>query len=136
MEVLEWFLRLFGLFWMLGGVLIFNEMRRMRLIDEAIEKITLQSEDKLDQYYGFASAVLTVTAGIALLLLLPVAPYIIVSLVLVQAFYFSLQRRRYNAAEDEEEKLDATVSSKSRNAFIVSLVVMCLSLWFFSMDLK
>lgn len=132
MEVLEWSLRLFGLFWMLGGVLIFNEMRRMRLIDEAIEKITLQSEDKLDQYYGFASAVLTVTAGIALLLLLPVAPCTIACLVLVQAFYFALQRRRYNAAEDEEEKLDATVSSKSRNAFIVSLVVMCLSLWFFS----
>jgi len=128
MEAIEWILRIFGVFWMVGGVFAFKKALQVRLMDSILDALSNKKESRLVQYYGYAVSILTFLSGAGLALLHPYASYALLLLVLTQGLYFALQRRRYNQATNEEERMDATVAYQSKNAFYLSIVVLAMTL--------
>jgi hypothetical protein len=124
MEIIEWILRGFGLLWIFGGIMIFKKSRTTDVYDEILTALQGQQEEKLTAYYGYGVGALTFLSGVVLLLAHPFAPYCVAGLVVFQAFYFSLKHRRYLQAKSDEEREDWIISRESKNAFLVSLMVM------------
>ena len=125
---LEWLLRIFGVFWMIGGAVTFHQALQASFMDSALEAITQEKEDRLVSRFLFVSALLTLLSGIGLALarrwvLLPLA-----LLTLSQFVYFAIQRKRFTQAKTEEEREEARIASATRNAFGVSLVVLSAAL--------
>ncbi|ABB57076.1 hypothetical protein [Synechococcus elongatus] len=120
---LTWGLRLFGCFWLMGGLLALQQARQAHLMDNLLEALSQEKEDRLTSRFLLIGSVLTFMSGAGLILssqwvLIPLA-----LLVLSQLIYFRLKEQRFQRATNEEERLDATVQSSTENAFIVSLVV-------------
>ncbi|MBW4576995.1 MAG: hypothetical protein KME08_17110 [Aphanothece sp. CMT-3BRIN-NPC111] len=120
---LEWLLRAFGAFWVIGGAFTLQQARQASFIDSAIEAITQEKENRLVSRFLFMSALLTLLSGIGLALasrwvLLPLA-----LLIVSQGVYFAIQRQQFTQAKTDEERDEARIASSTRNAFIVSLVV-------------
>lgn len=65
---LEWLLRIFGAFWMIGGAVTFHQALQASLMDSALEAITQEKEDRLVSRFLFVSALLTLLSGIGLAL--------------------------------------------------------------------
>ncbi len=128
MEAVEWVLRIFGVFWMVGGVFAFKKALQVRLMDTILDALSNKKESRLVQYYGYAVSVLTFLSGAGLALLHPYASYALLLLVLTQGLYFAIQRHRYNQATNEEERTDATVAQQSKNAFYLSIAVLATAL--------
>lgn len=127
-DLLEWPLRAFGLFWILGGVLTFQQARQSGMLDETLNALQPASpEDPLVTRYMYVSSVLTTLSGLLLALASPWAAPAVGILVIAQLIYFGVQHRRYAAALDDEAREDATVTSQARNVFAVSVVVGVLS---------
>ncbi|MBD2028185.1 hypothetical protein [Leptolyngbya sp. FACHB-711] len=123
MVLLEWLLRLFGVFWILGGLLTLQQARQSNFFDTALEKITQKPEDRLVTRFLWIVGSFTLCSGLGLALasrwaLLPLA-----LLLVVQGVYFATQSRRFDRAQDAEAREDAQISSTTRNAFGVSLGV-------------
>jgi len=127
MEILEWGLRGFGLFWMIGGVFVLKEAQQTKLYDDFLLALTHEKQEKLTNYYGYVVGVETFLAGAGLLGGFQYSPYIILLLVLTQGLYFALKHRRFLHAKSDEERSEFVISSQSKNAFVVSIVVMVLS---------
>lgn len=121
--LLTWGLRIFGAFWVLGGVLALQQARQAQFLDDAIEAISQQKEDRLTSRFLWVGAVLTLGSGLALVLSSRWALIPLALLVLSQLIYFRLQQQRFQRATTEEDQLEATVQPATENAFIVSLVV-------------
>jgi len=128
MEILEWMMRGFGLFWMVGGVMVWREALQTKVYDDFLLALTNEKQEKLTNYYGYAVGTLTFLSGVALLTAHPFAPYIIGVLVLTQGLYFALKHRLFLNAQSDEERKEFLISPQSKNAFFVSLVVMVLSM--------
>lgn len=121
--VLTWALRLFGGFWLVGGLLALRQARQAHLMDNVLEALSQEKEDRLTSRFLLVGSVLTLCSGAGLVLssqwvLIPLA-----LLVLSQLVYFRLKEQRFQRATNEEDRLDATVQPSTENAFIVSLVV-------------
>ncbi len=65
---LEWSLRVFGAFWVIGATITFQKARQASFMDNALEAITQQKEDRLVSRFLFISALLTLMSGIGLTL--------------------------------------------------------------------
>jgi hypothetical protein len=123
MVLLEWLLRLFGVFWILGGLLTLQQARQANFFDSALEKITQKPEDRLVTQFLWIVGGFTLCSGLGLAIasrwaLLPLA-----LLLLVQGAYFAIQSRRFDLAQTDEAREDAQIASATRNAFAVSLGV-------------
>jgi len=123
MIILESLLRAFGAFWILGGVLTIKQAYMASFIDQALESLTLEKEDKLVTYFLFIGGTLTFLTGLGLALL---SLWVFLPLALLigsQMIYFTLQHQRFIKAKTDEQREDATVQPSTRNAFSVSLGV-------------
>lgn len=121
--LLTWGLRIFGGFWVLGGLLALQQARQARFIDNALEALTQEKEDRLTSRFLLAGSVLTLGSGIGLIFSSQWALIPLSLLVLSQLIYFRLKQQRLQRATSEEDRLDATVQPATINAFVVSLVV-------------
>jgi len=128
MEIVEWILRIFGLFWIFGAIMVLREALKTKAYDDILSALNGKPEEKLTLYYGYAVAFLTLISGISLALAHPFSPYCVGSLVIVQALYFALKHHRYLQASNDEERSEWRISSQSKNAFWVSLVIMFASM--------
>ncbi|HIK04572.1 MAG TPA: hypothetical protein IGS40_07630 [Trichormus sp. M33_DOE_039] len=120
---LKWSLRIFGAFWVIGGVFTLQQAQQANFIDNALELITQEKEDRLASRFLFFIALLTLLSGVGLValsrwVLLPLS-----LLILLQAVYFAIQRQRFVQAKTDVERNDAQIAPSTRNAFIVSLIV-------------
>ncbi|HEY9694427.1 MAG TPA: hypothetical protein V6D15_19670 [Oculatellaceae cyanobacterium] len=125
---LECLLRIFGIFWVIGGAFTLQQARYASFMDDALEAITQEKEDRFVGRFLFTGALLTILSGIGLALasrwvLLPLA-----LLILSQCVYFAIQRQRFVQAKTDEERDEARITSATRNAFLVSLVVAIIAL--------
>lgn len=135
--LLEWLLRLFGVFWILGGCYALRQAQLANLLDSAMEKISMQSEDRLVSRFLFLGSLLTLISGIGLAMgsrwaLLPLG-----LLVVSQILYFAMQDHRFRNASSQEARQDATINPATVNAFKVTLVISALALvgqWMGALD--
>lgn len=123
MVLLEWLLRIFGVFWILGGALTLQQARQANLMDTALEAITQKPEDRLVSRFLWIGGGLTLLSGVGLALasrwvLLPLA-----LLLVSQGVYFAIQSRRFDRAQTDEVREEAQIAPATRNAFVVSVVV-------------
>lgn len=123
LKILEWLLRLFGVFWMVGGILAFRMARLMNTIDNAIETLTQVKEDKLTNHFLFIGAILTFSSGLGLFLWTRWALIPITLLIGSQLIYFQLKQQRMEVAQTEEEREEARVTPQTIRAFWVSVGV-------------
>lgn len=126
--ILQWGLRLFGVFWIIGSFLTLQAARQSTFLDAALEQMTSDKSDRLLTYHLWLSSGLTLMSGLGLALasrwaLVPLS----LSLV-TQMMYFTIQDRRRQRARTPEARSDATVSRASWNAFKVTWVVAGLAL--------
>lgn len=121
--LLEWALRAFGVFWVLGGALTLQHARRANLIDTALEALTQEQEDRLVTQFLWIGGVLTLLSGAGLALATRWVLVPLVLLLLSQGLYFAIQERRFAQAKTAEDREDAEIAPTTRNAFSVSLVV-------------
>ena len=117
--ILHWLLRLFGAFWIFGGFFVFQEARQAVFIDNVLEALTQEREDRLVSRFLLLGSILTILSGACLVLdsrwvFLPLS-----LLILSQMVYFALQRQRYQQAQTAEEREAALVSPETVNAFKV-----------------
>lgn len=107
----------------MGGLLALRQAHQAHLMDNFLEALSQEKEDRLTSRFLLIGSLLTLFSGAGLMLssqwvLIPLA-----LLVLSQLVYFRLKEQRFQQATNEEERLDATVQPSTENAFIVSLVV-------------
>jgi len=128
LKFLEWVLQVFGLLWMVGGVFAFRQAQMADLIDNALESLTLEKEDRLINRFLFIGAILTFLSGLGLLLLSKWVLIPIIPLVGSQLIYFGIEQQRRKSAKTEDEWEEAEINPATVNAFWVSVVVTIASL--------
>ena len=116
---LQLLLRLFGAFWIVGGLLTFRAARQSSFIDTALEAISQKKEDPLVSRCLWLSSVLTTLSGVALVLASPWVFTPLTLLILSQILYFHLQRQRFQRVQTGAEREDTQVSPSTVNAFKV-----------------
>lgn len=126
---LEWMLRGWGIFWIVGSGIAFQQARTAALMDRVLGGITGTAEDPLVTRFLHVGSVLTMLSGVGLALatawvLLPLG-----LLVLSQLIYFGLKRRKLALARSEEEREEARIQPSTRNAFWLSLLILCVTGW-------
>jgi hypothetical protein len=116
-------LRLFGAFWIFGGFLTWQAARESLFMDQVLDALSTEKEDRLLSYFLFLSSLLTISTGGALLLascwaLLPLG-----LLIGSQIVYFAIQKYRFDHAQTEAEREMAQTKPATVNAFKVCWVV-------------
>jgi hypothetical protein len=128
MLFLKWSLRIFGAFWVVGGVFTLQQAIQANFIDNALELITQEKEDRLVSRFLLLISISTLLTGVGLV---AVSRWVFIPLgllILLQIVYFAIQRQRFLQAQTDEERSQAQIAPATRNAFIVSLVVAIASL--------
>jgi len=120
---LEWLLRGFGVFWIVGSGFAFHKARETALIDHVLGAISGTPEDPLVRRFLFVGSVLTLFSGMGLLLATAWALLPLALLVGSQLIYFELMRRKRAMARADEEQEEAQVSDATRQAFLLSVAL-------------
>ncbi|MEP0872376.1 hypothetical protein NDA01_21410 [Trichocoleus desertorum AS-A10] len=125
---LEWLLRCFGVFWVLGGALTMQKARQAHFLDTALEAITQEKEDRLVSRFIFIGGILTLLSGVGLAF---ASRWALIPLGLLtgsQVLYFAIQNRRFTQAKTEEDQEEARIAPTTRNAFKLTVVVVIVAL--------
>lgn len=122
--VLEWLLRGFGAFWIVGSGITFYKARESALMDQVLEGVTGTPEDPLVTRFLYVASVLTLFSGMGLVLATAWALLPLGLLVGSQLVYFGLMRLRWTRARTEDEREEAQVQPSTRRAFRLSVTLM------------
>lgn len=136
----EGVLRLFGVLYAVGAVVLLRQLRTYHLLDKAIDKIgSLADElegrpprtavDLGRNFWMAAGGLLLFVAGVAMALGLRVSVIALGVLALHQLAYFVRQRRRELAAATPEDAKEARPTQSTRNGFLTGLVMLVLAAW-------
>lgn len=121
--MLEWTLRGFGLFWIVGGGVAIHKARQAAFIDHVLGALSGTPEDPLLTRFLFVGAVLTLISGIGLTFASVWALVPLVLLVMSQLVYFKLLKRKHDRAQTDEERDEARPQQSTVNAFWLSLLL-------------
>lgn len=119
--VLENFLRIFGLFWIAGGIFALKTAKESRFMDTCLEQIQQKKVDHLVTNFMFIGGFLTLLSGIGLLINNDGVIIILVILIISQLIYFNIKKRKFIRAESEEEREEYSINSSTYNAFLTSI---------------
>ena len=141
----EGVLRVFGCFYVVGALVLANQLRMNLFLDKALDQLNRMSAELAAEsgepspaptandggrtLWMIAGAVLTFAAGVTMALGLRVAVIALGLLVLHQLAYFVRQRRRELRAANAEEAEDARPTQATRNGFMGCLVLFVLAAW-------
>jgi len=116
-------LRLFGVVWILGGIITIKESFNAKFFNSAIAQITLEKENQSDTIFIFLCGIETLVSGIGLFLAQKWVIFPLLLLILTQVVFFTIKIYQFSQAKSPEEKEDFTLQSTTKNAFIVSVAV-------------
>lgn len=121
--VLEWTLRGYGAFWIVGSGIAFHKARESALMDHVLAGISGTPEDPLVTRFLYVASVLTLFSGMGLVLATAWALVPLGLLVVSQLVYFALMRRKRTRAQTDEEREEAQVQPSTRRAFRLSVAL-------------
>jgi hypothetical protein len=141
----EGVLRLFGVFYAIGAVVLLRQLRTWNFMDKALDQLQ-RTAAELSEAAGQAPAhavpvdlqrnlwmagggALLFVAGVTMALGLRLAVIALGVLSLHQLLYFARQRRRERAAATAEEAEDARVAPATRHGFLWGLAMFVLAGW-------
>jgi len=116
---LQLWLRLFGAFWIFGGILTFQAARESLFMDQILDALNPKKEDRLLSYFLLLSSFLTICTGGALLFARAWALLPLGILIASQIVYFAIQKYRFNNAQTEIDRDMSEVNPATINAFKV-----------------
>ncbi|MBL1208641.1 hypothetical protein [Geminocystis sp. GBBB08] len=119
--IIENFLRIFGLFWIAGGILALKTAKESCFLDTCLEQIQQKKVDHLVTNFMFIGGFLTLLSGIGLLINNDGVVIILVTLIISQLIYFNIKKRKFMRAESEEEREEYSINSSTYNAFLTSI---------------
>ncbi len=121
---MEWIIRLLGVFYVLGGVLLLRSARMEWFLNKAIEQITLKPEpDRWQVAFPIVSGVVYLAAGVALAGLSVWGLWLLGAGLMAQAIYYPLAWR----VADSQERGNGPRWRSARNAAIFSAAAFALS---------
>ena len=112
--------RLLGGWYVFAGAVALNAWRMNAFMDRALERLTLQPTDRVEQLRGwtiFGVGALTLMSGIFLILLSPLAPPAFMACCALQGAYFAWARKAL-PPRDEASRRGRRAST---NAFLLYL---------------
>jgi hypothetical protein len=112
-------LRAMGVFYIAGAVLVVRMARVSEIMDQALAAISGEAPNRAEQFrqtWLMAGAVVTGVGGLALLMLLDLAFWIMVAAAAQQALYIGFVAPRWL---DPLDPPDPTGRQQTRNAFVV-----------------
>lgn len=121
--VLENFLRLFGIFWIAGGIFTLKSAKESQFMDTCLEQLEQKKVDQLVSNFMFIGGILTLLSGIGLLINQDAVIFILLMLIISQWVYFDIKKKRFAQAKTEEEKEEYTINSTTYNAFLTSIYI-------------
>lgn len=121
--ILENFLKIFGLFWIAGGIFALKTARESKLMDSCLEQLQPKKVDPLVTNFMFIGSFLTLLSGIGLLINSDVVIIILLLLIISQLIYFNIKNKKFMGAKSEEEKEDYRINSSTYNAFLTSIYI-------------
>lgn len=113
--------RLIGGWYVFAGAVALNAWRMNAFMDKALEKLTLEPTDRIEQLRGwtiFGVGSLTLMSGLFLILLSPLAPPAFLACCALQGAYFAWARKTL-PPKDEASRRGRRAST---NAFLLYLV--------------
>lgn len=119
--ILENFLRIFGLFWIAGGIFALKMAKESHFMDTCLEQIQQKKVDFLVTNFVFICGFLTLLSGIGLLINNDGVIIILVTLIISQLIYFKIKKRKFMRAESQEEREEYSINSNTYNAFLTSI---------------
>ncbi|GAB4214660.1 MAG: hypothetical protein OHK0012_13190 [Synechococcales cyanobacterium] len=128
-------LRVFGVFWVAGGGFTLYVARQSLFLDQVLETLSAEKEDRLTSYFLAIGGGLTLLSGMGLALLSRWVFLPLLMSLLSQGVYFYLKHQRWINATTEDARADAKVAQSTRNAFVVSCVVTVVTLWAWQLGL-
>ena len=120
MDILAIVARLIGGWYVFAGAVALNAWRLNGFMDRALEKLTLQPTDRVEQLRGwtiFGVGALTLMSGLFLILLSPLAPPAFMACCALQGAYFAWARKAL-PPKDEAGRRGRRAST---NAFLLYL---------------
>ena len=142
--LLEWLIRLAGLFWLIGAFMLFRQIRTEMLLDRMAAKLEHMArdvntetapdpirrwkdrDDAARRGWIAAQAVVLAVTSVSMLMLHRFSAWLAALLVLGQGVYFLWRERTARAAPDPQSATHARPSQSTVNAGWVSLAVAAL----------
>lgn len=121
--ILESALRLFGIFWMVGGLFALKTARDSQFIDDCLEQLEQKNISRLSTNFGFLLAILTFVSGLFLLLNKNEGVIILLILIITQLVYFKIKKEKLKTAQTPEDIEEYTINPSTYNAFRTSVYV-------------
>lgn len=121
--VVENFLRLFGVFWIAGGIFALKSAKESQFMDTCLEQLEQKKVDRLVSNFMFIGGFLTLLSGIGLLMNQDAVILILLILIISQGVYFNIKKKRFAEAKTDEEKEEYTIQSTTYNAFLTSIYI-------------
>ncbi|MGE3301602.1 MAG: hypothetical protein AB7M12_00635 [Hyphomonadaceae bacterium] len=135
-------LRLMGVLWVVGGLMLMRELRRNAQLDSIIETLDKLAEDASrpnapdwadagrDRWL-FAGGVLTIASGVAMALASRFAVPLLAGSIVHQLLYFVRQRRRELRAPTPEAAAAERPTAHTVNGFFMALAMAVLAAWLY-----
>jgi heme O synthase-like polyprenyltransferase len=120
LDILAVVARLLGGWYVFAGAVALNAWRMNAFMDRALEKLTLQPTERIEQLRGwtiFGVGALTMMSGVFLILLSPLAPPAFMACCALQGAYFAWARKAL-PPKDEASRRGRRAST---NAFLIYL---------------
>ncbi|WP_017296169.1 hypothetical protein [Geminocystis herdmanii] len=121
--VLENFLKLFGIFWIAGGMFALKSAKESQFMDTCLEQLQQKKVDRLVSNFMLIGGILTLLSGIGLLMNQDGVIFILLMLIISQLIYFDTKKKRFAKAKTDEEKEEYTIQSTTYNAFLTSIYI-------------
>lgn len=121
--ILENFLKIFGLFWIAGGIFALKTAKESKLMDSFLEQLEQKKVDPLVTNFMFIGGFLTLLSGIGLLINNDGVIIILLSLIISQLIYFNIKNKKFLKAKSEEEREEYSVNPSTYNAFLTSIYI-------------
>lgn len=121
--ILENFLKVFGLFWIAGGIFALKTAKESKLMDSFLEQLEQKKVDPLVTNFMFIGGFLTLLSGIGLLINNDGVIIILLSLIISQLIYFNIKNKKFLKAKSEEEREEYSVNPSTYNAFLTSIYI-------------
>ncbi|GAB4308691.1 MAG: hypothetical protein Kow0091_14050 [Geminocystis sp.] len=117
-------LKIFGLFWIAGGLFVCIEVLKSSRMDKYIKAIDFNYKTDYQEYiFSLGIGLLTLLSGITLLIFQDSAILFLGLLIITQLMFFDFRDKKFKASKTDSDKEYYSISSQTYNAYLTSIYV-------------
>ncbi|WP_330202287.1 hypothetical protein [Cyanobacterium sp. Dongsha4] len=117
-------LKIFGLFWIAGGLFVCIEVLKSSRMDKYIKAIDFNYKTDYQEYiFSLGIGLLTLLSGITLLIFQDSAILFLGLLIITQLMFFDFRDKKFKASKNDSDKEYYSISSQTYNAYLTSIYV-------------